>query len=78
MDISIIVVPYKCKDALDVTLNAVYNSVTTLNYEVIIVDNNSEDGSAEMVKDKYLSKPEIAHKTQLLPENTKLGISKSQ
>lgn len=63
IDLSIVIVPYKCKDPLDVTLQAVYASKTSYNYEVIIVDNVSEDGTAEMVQEKYLSNPEIAAKT---------------
>ena len=45
MDLSIITVPFRCKDAIDVTLDAVYNSETNYSYEMIIVDNDSKDGT---------------------------------
>lgn len=75
MDLSIIIVPYKCKDNVDVTLEAVYNSKTNYTYEVIIVDNDSRDGTLEMIREKYLSQPEIAAKTTLI-ENTNEGFGK--
>jgi GT2 family glycosyltransferase len=73
MDLSIIIVPYRCKDRADVTLEAVYNSKTNYSYEVIVVDNDSQDGTVEMIRQKYLSNPEIAAKTTLI-ENTNEGF----
>lgn len=76
MDLSIIIVPYKCKDQLDITLAAVYKSQTRYSFEVFIVDNDSQDGTVEMVREKYLSNPEIAAKTKLI-ENTNEGFGKA-
>ncbi|MEZ4179909.1 MAG: glycosyltransferase [Candidatus Doudnabacteria bacterium] len=59
MDLSVIIVPYKCKDDLDVTLEAVFASQTKYSYEVIIIDNDSQDGTTEMVQEKYMSRPEL-------------------
>lgn len=79
MELSIIIVPYKCKDQLDVTLDAVYNSQVNFEYEVIIIDNDSKDGTVEMVKEKYLSEPERAAKTTLIEnENVGFGIANNQ
>ncbi len=75
MDLSIVIVPYRCKDNVDVTLEAVFNSDTKYTYEVIIVDNDSRDGTLEMIREKYLSNPEIAAKTTLI-ENTNEGFGK--
>lgn len=76
MDLSIIIVPYKCKDKLDITLEAVYNSKTNYTYEVIIIDNDSQDGTVEMIRQKYLSNSEIASKTTLI-ESQNVGFGKS-
>lgn len=74
MKLSIITVPYKCRDALDVTLEAVYKSQVNFDYEVIILDNDSQDGTSEMVREKYLSKPEIAAHTQFIENGSNLGF----
>ncbi len=75
MDLSIVIVPYKCKDKLRVTLDAVYASVVNFEYEVIIVDNDSQDGSVEMVEQEYLSKSDIASRTTLI-KNSNEGFAK--
>lgn len=79
MDLSIIIVPYKCKDQLDVTLEAVYNSQVNFEYEVIVIDNDSQDGTVEMVREKYLSDPAKAVKTTLVENpNVGFGIANNQ
>ena len=75
MKLSIIIVPYKCKDKLRVTLDAVYTSEVAFPYEVIIVDNDSQDGTVEMVEDEYLTQQEIGAKTTLI-KNTNEGFAK--
>jgi GT2 family glycosyltransferase len=74
MDLSIITVPFKCKDAIDVTLDAAYNSRTQYKYEFLILDNDSQDGTVEMIREKYLSNPEISAKTQLIENGANLGF----
>jgi len=75
MDLSIIIVPHRAKEEMKVTLDAVYNSKTNYSYEVIIVDNDSQDGTVEMIRQGYLSRPEIAAKTTLV-ENANEGFGK--
>ncbi len=53
MDLSIIIVSYKCKDKLKVALDAVLASRVDFEYEVILVDNDSQDGTVEMVEGEY-------------------------
>lgn len=74
MDLSIIFVCYNSKDVLDVALEAVFKSETNYSYEVIIVDNASPDGGVEMVKEKYLSRLEIAAKTKLILNDSNQGF----
>jgi len=51
--LSIIVVSYNGKCILRQCLESVYQDSTGSDAEVIIVDNNSEDGSAEMVEQEF-------------------------
>ncbi len=74
IDLSIIIVPYKSRDDLDVALTAVFNSQTNYSYEVIMVDNDPQDGTDVMVKEKYLSRPDIAAKITYLPQSENLGF----
>ena len=53
MDISIIIVSYNTKDYLRNCLSSFYNYLTGVVFEIIVVDNNSEDGSPEMVKREF-------------------------
>lgn len=54
MDLSVIILSYQCKEKLKVTLDAVFASTTNFEYEVVLVDNGSTDGTIEMVEQEYL------------------------
>lgn len=47
MDLSIIILSYKSKDHLAVLLPSIFASQTKYSYEVIVVDNDSRDGTFE-------------------------------
>ncbi|HMQ02106.1 MAG TPA: glycosyltransferase family 2 protein [Candidatus Doudnabacteria bacterium] len=66
MKLSIIFVLYNSNEVIETALDAVYASRVNFDYEVIIVDNASPDNSVEIIKSKYLSKPEFASKTKLI------------
>ena len=53
LDVSIIIVSWNVRDQLWNCLESIRKSVSGIRYEVIIADNNSSDGSAEMIKEKY-------------------------
>lgn len=56
MDVSIIFVNYNtCKLTLD-AIHSVYNHTANLNFEIIVVDNNSIDNSVKEIKNKF---PEV-------------------
>lgn len=50
MDISIIIVSWNVRDRLKENLSALFKSEGDVSFEVFVVDNNSKDGSAEMVR----------------------------
>ena len=75
-DLSVIMVPYKCKDIFRSALQAVLDSRVNFSFEVIIIDNDSQDGTVEMVKNEFQSKPEYKDKI-VLYENTNEGFPKA-
>ena len=62
MDISVIIVSWNTRDILRDCLASVYAQTTGAEYEAIVVDNASSDGSAAMVKAEF---PQV-----ILIENT--------
>ncbi len=50
MDISFIITPWNCKDLLEATLKSIYNSETKFQYEAVVYDHGSTDGSLEMLE----------------------------
>ena len=53
MDLSIIIVSWKVKEKLRANLQALFASQGDFSYEVFVVDNNSDDGSVDMIKDEF-------------------------
>ena len=52
-DLSIVIVNWNTKQILDDCLKSVYEQTKNIDFETIVVDNASEDGSVEMVREKY-------------------------
>ena len=53
VDVSVIIVNYNVREFLHQALQSVCRAAGGLNVEVIVVDNNSADGSAEMVAEEF-------------------------
>ncbi len=53
MDVSIIIVSWNTRELLERCLYSIYRQCKRANFEIIVVDNASKDGSAEMVRDKF-------------------------
>lgn len=70
MDISIIIVNWNTKKLLEDCLESIFKFTEGINFEVIVVDNGSEDGSQAMVKNKY-------SQVKLIPNKTNLGFTKA-
>ena len=62
MDLSIIIVNYNVKALLEQTILSVYKAITKLQVEIIVVDNQSADGSCEMILEKFPHVMLIANK----------------
>ena len=70
MDVSIIVVAWNVRDFVYNCLKSVYKETIEIKFEVIYVDNGSEDGSVEMVKSKF---PEV----RIIENSENLGFIKA-
>jgi len=53
MDLSVIIVNYNVKYFLEQCLHSVYKSAQNLEAEIIVIDNNSVDGSCQMIHEKF-------------------------
>ena len=72
MDLSIIIPSFNTKNLLDRCLKSIANSLrsSTMQYEIIVVDNASKDGTIELLKSKY---PRVIS----IFNNSNMGYSKS-
>ncbi len=68
MDLSIIIVSYNVREKLQKNLESIFNSQGDFSFEVFVVDNNSIDGSAEMVEELF---PQV----YLIKNDRNLGFS---
>lgn len=53
VDVSILIVTYQCREAAHKCLASVYASTSGVDYDVIVVENASDDGTAEMVRTAF-------------------------
>ncbi|MBT5401925.1 MAG: glycosyltransferase, partial [Crocinitomicaceae bacterium] len=53
MKLSVIIVNYNVEYFLEQCINAVTKALSTIEGEIIVVDNNSIDSSVEMVRSKF-------------------------
>ncbi len=70
MDLTVVIINYNVQYFLDQCLKSVFSSGKELAMEVIVVDNNSVDGSLEMVREKY---PQV----RLIANTENLGFSRA-
>ncbi|MCJ7646948.1 glycosyltransferase family 2 protein [bacterium] len=70
VDLSVIIINYNVKQLLRECLYSIYSNTKRINLEVIIVDNNSTDGSVDMVKSEF---PEV----KLIENCQNLGFAKA-
>ncbi len=70
MDLSIIIVSWNVKDKLKANLEALFNSEGVAHFEVFVVDNKSDDGSAAMVRADF---PQV----RLIENQENLGFAKA-
>jgi GT2 family glycosyltransferase len=52
-DISIVITSYNTRDMLKSCIESIYRSIDAITYEIVCVDDSSDDGSADMVKESF-------------------------
>ena len=55
MELSVVILNYNVKFFLELCLKSVEQAITSIDAEIIVVDNDSSDGSCDMVKQKFPS-----------------------
>lgn len=71
LDLSIIIVNYNTKEFLKKCVNSLLSNISKkINYEIIVVDNNSSDNSSEMVKKEF-------SQIKLISNKENIGFSKA-
>lgn len=70
VDISIVIVSYNTKKLLLQCLNSIYRNSTKFNFEVIVIDNNSSDGSQDSVRREF---PQVT----LIENKANVGFAKA-
>lgn len=53
MDVSVIIVSYNTIDHIMNCIDSVYNKTKDIDFEIVVVDNNSPDNTVELLKEKY-------------------------
>ncbi|MFA6922743.1 MAG: glycosyltransferase family 2 protein [Bacteroidales bacterium] len=68
VDLSIVIVSYNVKDYLIKCLDSIYKYISnSINFEIIVVDNNSKDTSPDIIEEKF-------NKTILIKNNYNAGF----
>ena len=82
MKLSIIIVTYNTKDVLKECIKSIFNSKTYFDFEVIIVDNASSDGTVEAIsafEKKHKNLKVIGNKENLgFSKANNIGVKKSE
>ena len=72
-DISVIIVNYNVKELLEQCIISVLSASKSLKTEIIVVDNNSFDGSVDFLNAKFGSNPDV----KIIPSSVNLGFAKA-
>ena len=72
-DLSVVIVNYNVEYFLEQCLNSVREASEECRTEIFVVDNNSNDGSVEMVREKFPEVKLIENK-----ENTGFSVANNQ
>jgi len=70
LDVSIVIVNWNTRDLLQQCLRAIVETAGRIEYEIIVIDNGSTDGSVEMVRDCFPS-------VRLIVNSTDVGFARA-
>ena len=69
-DVAVIIVSYNTKELTLKCIESIYEKTQNVNFEVVVVDNNSQDGSPDAIAEKF---PDI----KVIKNNENLGFGKA-
>jgi len=73
MDLSLVIITWNCKDMLERCLDSILKRVGGISYEIIVIDNNSQDGTTRMLKERFLQVHLLVN-----PENKGVAMARNQ
>lgn len=65
LDLSIVIVSFDVRQFLKHCLESLYKTTNGINYEIIVVDNNSQDGTVQMIETEFPDVDLIASKENI-------------
>src|SRR3989344_3501317 len=77
VDVSIVIVSYNTKDILLECVSSVIKTTKDISYELIIVDNNSSDGTVEEISKLKSQNSNLSSKLKTIYNQQNLGFSKA-
>jgi len=79
IDLSITIASYNTLEYTRKCLESIYNNTHGISFEVIVIDNNSQDGSPDMIRTEFPKVNLVCNKKNLgIPVATNMGISISR
>jgi GT2 family glycosyltransferase len=79
MQLSVIILNYNVRFFLEQCVLSVQNALETIDSEIIVVDNNSQDDSCQMMKQHFPEVKLIENKANLgFPKGNNIGVSQAQ
>lgn len=76
MDLSVVIVNWNVKELLDQLLDSIFRFTNGLKFEVIVVDNDSRDGSIEFLRQKFQNRI-TSQELIIVANNFNAGFSKA-
>jgi GT2 family glycosyltransferase len=79
MQLSVIILNYNVRFFLEQCVLSVQNALETIDGEIIVIDNNSQDNSCQMMKQRFPNLKLIENKENLgFPKGNNIGVAKAQ
>ena len=76
MQLSVIILNYKVRYFLEICVLSVQNALSQIDGEIIVVDNNSQDGSCEMMKQRFPNVTIIQNNDNIgFPKGNNIGVA---
>ena len=79
MQLSVIILNYNVRYFLEICVLSVQNALSEIDGEIIVVDNNSQDGSCEMMKERFPNVTLIQNNDNIgFPKGNNIGVAQAK